>query len=341
MQTKPTVLVTGASGFIGAHCVIDLLNAGYAIRASVRSQKRINELSLLLNKHMPDAHVEYHILSLESDHGWEEALAGCQYVLHLASPLPIVQPKDPQDIIRPARDGALRVIKAAQKAGLQRIVMTSSQAAVCGSPMKQSDYVYTEADWTDINDPSVSPYNQSKTIAEREARDYVNKAGDIELVTVNPGLVCGPMLQPIVNTSLELIKRMLDGSLPFVPPLGYETSDVRDVAVLHRLAMENPNANGGRFMASSNFLWLHDMAKLLHEHFNERTSTIPRRQAPAWMLRMMSIFDPSIRTIVPDLNQHRRVDNSTSKRILGWQPRPAEEAVLATAESMFDFNIIT
>ncbi len=337
---KDTVLVTGASGFIGAHCVLDLLQAGYQVRASVRTSKRIDELRALLHDHAPEFDIEYAIASLDSDEGWAAAAAGCRYVLHIASPLPVNQPKDPDDLVRPARDGALRVLRAAKAAGVKRLVMTSSTAAVCGSPNQQPDYIYTEKDWTDIKDPTVSAYNLSKTVAEKAARDFIEQEGGIEFATVNPGLVCGPVLQARVNTSQEFVKRLMEGTLPLIPPLGFETVDVRDVASLHRLALEHPQADGGRFLATSGFLWLREMAAVLRNNLGERAQRVPKRQAPAWLIRMIALFDPAVKSIVSDLNQVRQVDHSTSTHVLGWRPRPVQEAVIASAESMLAFDLI-
>ncbi|MCG8348851.1 MAG: aldehyde reductase [Chloroflexales bacterium] len=335
-----TVLVTGASGFIGAHCILELLRAGYQVRASVRSQTRKAALFALLCKHMPNTSIECVTASLDHNAGWDKAVAGCTYVLHLVSPLPTVQPKEADELIRLARDGALRVLKAALQAGVKRLVMTSSQAAVCGSRVTCPEHVYNEDDRTDLDDPSVSSYNRSKTIAERAARDFVAENGGIEFVTVNPGLVCGPVLESKSNTSLEFVKRLLDGSLFMIPPVGYEVVDVRDVAVLHRLAMEHPDAAGGRFMASSEFLWLHDMAAILRDNLGNRAKHVTSRRAPIWLMRGLALFDPATRSILPDLNQYRPVDHSTATRLLGWEPRPAKQTVIATAESLLNYRVV-
>ncbi|MDJ0532931.1 MAG: aldehyde reductase [Xenococcaceae cyanobacterium MO_207.B15] len=340
MQEKSIVLVTGASGFIGGHCVLALLNKGYAVRAVVRSKSRIEKCKAVINAHYPDnADVEYALATLDSDDGWDAAVNGCEYVLHLASPLPIEQPKDPNELIIPARDGALRVLTAASRAGVKRVVMTSSQAAVCGSPLLEKDYIYDEKDWTDLNNKTVTPYNQSKTIAERSAWDFVNKENSIELVTVCPGLVFGPVLEARVNTSLEFVRRLMDGSLPLIPPVGYEVVDVRDVTDLHLLAMEKPNGAGGRFMASAGFMWLHEMAATLRSGLGEEANKVPTLRAPAWFIRLLALFDPAVGTIVPELNQCRRVSHETSTRELGWIPRSPDEAVIATAKSLLAYGI--
>ncbi|MEL6787450.1 MAG: aldehyde reductase [Cyanobacteria bacterium J06607_15] len=341
MPSKSTVLVTGASGFIGGHCLLALLNKGYAVRASVRSRSQIDKTQALLNSHYPEgADITYAIADLNADAGWDEAVQGCEYVLHLASPLPVQQPKDPNELIIPARDGALRVLAAASRADVKRVVMTSSQAAVCGSPLREQNYIYDEQDWTDLNHPTLTPYNQSKTIAERAAWDFVEQNNSLELATVCPGLVCGPVLEPRVNTSLEFVKRFLDGSLPLIPPLGYEVVDVRDVAALHLLAMENPDAAGGRFMASAGFMWLQEMAETLRQDLGDRASKVPTLPAPAWLIRLLALFDPTVGTITPELNQCRRVSHAGTSKQLGWMPRSPAEAVIATAKSFFAYEIL-
>lgn len=341
MPKKSLVLVTGASGFIGGHCVLALLKKGYAVRSVVRSESSIEKCKALINAHYSDnADVEYAIATLDADKGWDDAVKGCEYILHLASPLPLEQPKDPNELIVPARDGALRVLKAASRAGVKRVVMTSSQAAVCGSPLLKEGYIYDEQDWTDLTKKTVTPYNQSKTIAERAAWEFVNQEKSIELATICPGLVCGPALEPKVNTSLELVKRLMAGNLPMIPPIGYETVDVRDVADLHLLAMEKPNGAGGRFMANAGFMWLHEMATTLRSSLVEEANKVPTRLAPAWLIRILALFDPAVGTIVPELNQLRRVSNETSKKELGWIPRPPEEAVIATAKSLMAYGIL-
>ncbi|MEO1376768.1 MAG: aldehyde reductase [Cyanobacteria bacterium J06635_10] len=341
MQNKSTVLVTGASGFIGSNCVLALLKKGYSVRATVRSQLRIEQLQALIKAHYSDnPDIEYVTATLDSDEGWDAAVKGCESVLHLASPLPVKQPKDPNELIIPARDGALRVLAAATPEGVKRVVMTSSTAAVNGSRSTNKDYIYDEKDWTDLNDKTLTPYKQSKTIAEKAAWEFVNKDKSIELTTICPSLVCGPALEAKVNSSLEVVKRLMDGSFPIIPPIGFGVVDVRDVADLHVLAMEKPEAAGNRFIGSSDFMWMHEIAATLRNHFGEEALKVPTLKAPAWFLRLLALRDPAINTIVPDLNQRRRVSNETSKRLLGWTPRTTEEAVISTAKSLLAYGLL-
>lgn len=341
MQNKSTVLVTGASGFIGSHSVLALLEKGYTVRAAVRSQLRIEQLQALIKAHSPNQpDIEYVIATLDSDEGWDNAVKGCESVLHLASPLPIKQPKDPNELIKPARDGALRVIAAANRGGVKRVVMTSSTAAVNGSRSTNQDYIYDEKDWTDLNDKTLTPYKQSKTIAEKAAWDFVNQDKSIELTTICPSLVCGPALEAKVNSSLEVVKRMMDGSFPLIPPIGFGVVDVRDIADLHVLAMESPQAAGARFIGTSNFMWMHEIAATLCNYFGDEAKKVPTRKAPGWFVRLLALGDSAINTIVPDLNQCRRVSNETSKRLLGWEPRTTDEAVISTAKSLLAYGLL-
>ena len=341
MQKKSTVLVTGASGFIGSRCVLALLKKGYSVRATVRSESRIEQLQALIKAHYPDnADMEYVTATLDSDTGWDNAVTGCESVLHLASPLPVKQPKNPNELIQPARDGALRVIAAATRGRVKRVVMTSSTAAVNGSRSTNKDYIYSEKDWTDLNDKTLTPYNQSKTIAEKAAWEFVNKEKSIELTTICPSLVCGPALEAKVNSSLEVVTRLMDGSFPLIPPIGFGFVDVRDVADLHILAMESPQAAGNRFIAASGFMWLHEIAATLRNNFGEEAKKVATRKAPAWFVRLLAILDPAINTIVPDLNQYRRVSNEKSKKELGLKPRTPEEAVISTAKSLLAYELI-
>lgn len=341
MPNKSIVLVTGASGFIASHCILALLKKGYAVRGTVRSQSQIEKCQALIKEHYSgNAYIEYAIATLDADVGWDAAVKGCEYVLHLASPLPLTQPKEPNDLILPARDGALRVLTAASRAGVRRVVMTSSQGAVCGSPLITEGYVYDEKDWTDLNNKTVTPYNQSKTIAERAAWDFVRQENSIELATICPGLVCGPVLEPRVNTSLEVVKRFMNGSFPLVPPVGYEVVDVRDVADLHLLAMEQPNGAGGRFMATAGFMWFYEMAATLRRDLGDSANLVSTRRAPGWLVRLLALFDPAVATIVPELNQLRRVSHETSTRELGWYPRSPEQAVIATAKSLMAYGVL-
>ncbi len=277
------VLVTGGTGFIGAHCLIQLLAAGHETRATVRDLKRESDVRVMLRNGGAGEVGERMKLfraDLNADAGWAEAAGGCDYVLHVASPFPSTVPKDENDLIAPARDGALRVLKAARDAGVKRAVLTSSFAAVGYGGPKDRTAVFTEADWTNLNDPTVQPYPKSKTIAERAAWDFIaREEGKLELAVVNPVGVFGPVLGPDTSTSILLISRLLDGSMPGCPDLSFGAVDVRDVADLHLKCMTDPAARGERFLAvAGDFVTMREIAQMLKEGASDIASKF--RPAP-------------------------------------------------------------
>ena len=276
---------------------------------------------------------------LERDAGWPEAVAGCDFVLHVASPFPSVEPKNEDDLIRPARDGAIRVLKAARAGGVKRVVLTSSVVAVCyGHPKSRT---YDESDWTDIASPDVTPYPKSKTIAERAAWDFVAKEGGLELATVCPSLVVGPALGPDASTSIELVRRLLDGALPALPKIFFGVVDVRDVADLHLRAMTDPGAKGERFIANAgDFISLREIALTLKARLGTAARRVPTRELPDWVVRLFALVDPSVRQVVPELGKHKNATSEKARSRLGWAPRSREDAVVATAESLIKLGLV-
>ena len=335
MTDKGRVLVTGGSGFIGGWCIAALLDDGYSVRTTVRDLAREGEVrEAVAQVANPDGRLEFAVADLTKDDGWAEAVAGCEYVLHVASPLPSQQPKDPDELVVPARDGALRVLRAALDAGVKRVVMTSSVAAIRGGASDGS--VLSEEDWSDLDDPKLSPYPRSKTAAERAAWDLVRERGaEDRLAVVNPGAVLGPLLSDDPSFSLQAIERMFDG-MPAVPRLGFSFVDVRDVAELHRLAMTRPEAGGERFIATHTFLWMSEVADVLRERLGDRAAKVPKRTAPNIAIRAMSVFDSSLRSIVSDLGKKITYSNEKAKTRLGWAPRPVEDTIVETAESILE-----
>ena len=262
------------------------------------------------------------------------AIDGCRYVLHVASPFPPQQPKDPQELIVPARDGALRVLRAALEAGVERVVLTSSVAAIRGSRASSPSSPYTEADWTDGNDPSRTPYVRSKTLAERAAWDLVQEAAATErLATINPGAIIGPTLNQDHSYSLQAIQRLLTG-MPAAPRIGFTFVDVRDVADLHIRAMTDPAAAGERFIATDRWLWTADVAAILRERLGDAASKVPTRVAPDFLVRLMARFDGSIRSIVDDLGKRSWISSDKARTTLGWTTRPVESSIEDTARSL-------
>ncbi|MEM1416396.1 MAG: NAD-dependent epimerase/dehydratase family protein [Myxococcota bacterium] len=323
------VLVTGATGFIGAHTVKALVDAGHEVRATVRSEGSRERGEKALEA-LGAPNVELVIATLDDDAGWAEAVAGIEVVHHVASPVPVEQPKDKNEVIEPARDGALRVLRAAREAGVRRVVLTSSVAAIAGQPTLAKSHFGAD-DWTDLSVPGVSPYVESKTLSERAARDFVKEGGP-ELVTVCPGLVMGPLVGGRVNASNEFVSRFLNGAMPFIPRLSFSCVDVRDVAALHVLAMDAED--GARLVATNGQLWLEDIAATLRQRLDPaQTAKVPTRRAPNFVVRLLALFDGGVRTIVPMLGRSRTLDNGPSLA-LGWTPRDPRDSVEDTARSM-------
>lgn len=339
------VLVTGGTGFIGAHCLIQLLAAGHETRATVRDLKRESDVRVMLRNGGAGEVGERMKLfraDLNADAGWAEAAGGCDYVLHVASPFPSTVPKDENDLIAPARDGALRVLKAARDAGVKRAVLTSSFAAVGYGGPKDRTAVFTEADWTNLNDPTVQPYPKSKTIAERAAWDFIaREEGKLELAVVNPVGVFGPVLGPDTSTSILLISRLLDGSMPGCPDLSFGAVDVRDVADLHLKCMTDPAARGERFLAvAGDFVTMREIAQMLKEGASDIASKVPTRSLPSWLMRVVGLFDSQVKGILPELGKRKNASNEKARRMLGWAPRSPREAVLATARSLSELGLV-
>ncbi len=338
-QTQ-TVLVTGGSGFLGAWCVAELLRRGYAVRTTVRDPAREPEVrAALAAEGEAGDRLTVAVADLSSDGGWAEAAAGCDYVLHVASPFPAVQPKDPDELIVPAREGTLRVLRAALDAGARRVVVTSSVAAVGGST-SHSPVPLTEQNWTDAGNPKLTPYTRSKTIAERAAWDLAGERGATEkLAVVNPGAILGPVLGGGHSFSLELIERLLKG-MPGTPRLGYSIVDVRDVADLQIRAMTAEEAGGERFIAVGEFRWMSEVAAVLRERLGPDAAKVPKRAVPDLAVRAMAIFDPSVRSIVGQLGRRVEMSSEKAKDLLGWSPRPVEETVVDCARSLIDERVV-
>jgi dihydroflavonol-4-reductase len=336
-DANSTVLVTGGTGFLGGWCVAELLKRGHEVRTTVRDLAREQAVRDAVAAAGAQDGTRLRVLAadLTSDDGWAQAADGCRYVLHVASPFPPVQPKDPDELIVPARDGALRVLRAALDAGAERVVMTSSVAAIRGKRPSTPQTPWTEADWTDGNDTSRTPYVRSKTLAEQAAWEHVRSAGaEDRLAVVNPGAIIGPALNDDHSYSLQAIQRLVNGSMPAAPRLGFTFVDVRDVADLHLLAMTNPAAGGERFIAADQFLWVADVARVLRERLGDQASKVPTRVAPNVLIRALALFDGSLRSVIGDLGKRQWFSSEKARSMLGWQPRPVEDSIEETARSL-------
>jgi len=330
------VLVTGGSGFVASHCIVQLMNTGYDVRTTVRSLSREPMVrAMLVKAGVPDQQaLSFVEADLLSDKGWANAVAECDFVQHVASPFPGGIPKHEDDLIVPARAGALRVLRASRDAGVKRVVLTSSFAAI-GYGHAQRAAPFTEMDWTDPSQ-KVSAYVKSKTLAERAAWDFIaSEGGSLELSVVNPVGVFGPVLGPDYSSSIGLLKQMLDGAVPGCPKLYFGVVDVRDVADLHWRAMMNPAASGERFLAvGGDFLSVFDIASILRRRMGRAAAKVPSRHLPNFVVRLAALFSSVVRETLPELGKVKNGSSAKARRVLGWTPRNNEDAIVATAESL-------
>jgi dihydroflavonol-4-reductase len=341
---KGLVLVTGASGFIAQHIIIALHRAGRRVRGTVRDLARTAEAVAALDRTEAGSgsSLEWVETDLDSDAGWDIAVRGVDAVMHVASPIPIAQPKDREAFVATARDGALRVLHAAASSGtVRKVVMTSSVAAVGDGLVQMPGHVFTEADWSDPEGPKISPYARSKTIAERAAWDFMKRESpDFSLTTILPGLVFGPVLGKDYGVSPEVVRRLLAGEVPGTPRLGWSIVDVRDVAELHLLALVHSNTDGERLIATNDFLWMSDMASALREACPDRADKLPRREIPGFVLRLLGMFDPAIRGLIPDLGRCSDYSHAKAADLVGWKPRSGREATQATGRSLIEHGVV-
>ena len=322
------VFLTGASGFIAKHILRELLEHGYEVRASVRSDKRKAELQELF----PDAQIEFTILDLNKDDGWTEAMMGCDVLMHTASPFPLGEPKDPMELIRPAVDGTKRAMNAAKAAGIKRVVLTSSNAAIYKDASKPKSAPSDESNWTSPEADFVMAYEASKTLAERAAWNFVAEHPEMVLTTINPAAVFGPPMDGRFGTSLELVERLMSGKDPLAPPLVLGVVDVRDVAMLHVRAITLDAAKGERFSAAAGMMTFLDMANGLRAW--DPSLKMARREAPVWLLRAMSIFMPELKGALKGIGRNLSVPGTKAEATFGFTFISANDALLAAAEGV-------
>lgn len=338
-----TVLVTGASGFLGTHCVLQLLEHGYRVRGTLRDPDREAHFREVFSRHTRVAdNLEFAQADLLKDDGWANAVSGCEYVLHVASPFPGEPPEHEDDLILPAREGTLRVLRAASYAKVKRVVLTSSDAAIkSGHYGKTLDF--DENDWSDPGG-NIDAYAKSKTLAEQAAWSYVRSreaSRSPELAVINPGFVMGPLLDgSVLGTSASTIRDFLSGAYPGTLRISWSVVDVRDVATAHLAAMTNPRAAGNRYICSSELIWFTDVAKLLKKNFADRGYKVSTLQFPDWLVKLYALFDKSVRSEVPELGRELRLSNQKIRDELGIQFRSAEEAIITMAESLIQLGAV-
>jgi dihydroflavonol-4-reductase len=341
------VLVTGATGFIAQHCMLQLLEAGFEVRGTARSTHRRTDVIAILAPHLSQGaqsrldSLEVVAADLTNDDGWRGAVEGCRFVLHVASPLPRGAAKDENELIIPARDGTLRVLRAARDAGVERVVLTSSLSAIVyGNDRSRR---FTEADWSNLDGERIGAYDKSKTIAERAAWEYMDSiagASSMELSVVNPGLVLGPLLSSDWGTSGEMVKRILEHKVPAIPNINFSTVDVRDVASAHVAAMVTPAAAGQRFICAEANHSMMEIAVILKDRYARRGFKIPTGRLPSVAVRFMAVFDKTVQLALNDLDTSQNVDNTKLRTVLNWQPRDLVEMTTSMADSMIEYGVV-
>lgn len=334
------VLITGGSGFVGVHCLVQLLEQGYRVRTTLRSLKKREQVLDMLNPAgiQDFSHLSFAEADLSSDQGWAEAVVGCDYVLHVASSIFLKLPDHEDEMIRPAVEGAVRVLKAARDAGVKRVVMTSNFGAV-GYSHTDRQTLITESSWTDPNQPGLSAYNKSKVLAEKAAWDFIQQSqregNKMELTVINPMGIFGPSLSPVLSSGFELLRNVLNGSMKRIPDMRMGIVDVRDVADLHLRAMTHPEAAGERFLAlAGGTMSLLEIVALVKRHQPQAAAKASTKSMPTWILRLASFFNPQAKAVLPLVGIYREASNAKARSMLGWNPRSNQEAILATVDSL-------
>ncbi len=336
------VLLTGVSGFLGSHTAIQLLNKNYEVVGTLRDMERSESIKSVIAQHSSKTdNLSFAEADLEDTKVWNTLTKGIDFVQHIASPFPRTLPKHEDELIKPARNGVLNVLKAASKNGVKRVVLTSSTGAIIyGKSKGERSNTFTEKHWTDVtNRKDTTPYFRSKTIAEKAAWDFIQRDGsDLQMTTVCPGAILGPVLEKDFGTSANIVIKSMDGSSPAVPKIGFDVVDVRSVAELLILAMESPKAAGERYIGSAGFLHFKEVAQILKEAYPNRK--IPSGTLPNFMVRFYSNIDKSLKPVLVDLGTERRLDHSKAVKDLSWHPISPKEAVLSCAESILELGII-
>ena len=331
------VLVTGATGFIGLHCIKQLLDRGYSVNGTLRSLDRQAEvIDSLERNNTPTRHLSLFEVDLNCDSGWDSAIRDCNYVLHVASPF-VLTDEDEDFFVKPAVEGVQRALKFSKKHNVKKVILTSSFAAI-HETLNNRQESFDEEDWSNPNKPGISFYAKSKTRAELAAWEFMEMENpDFSLTVINPVLVMGPSLSKDVGTSNSLVKNMINGSVPGTPKIHIGIVDVRDVASAHILAMESSGANGERIIVSEKELWVHEVAAILRDAGFNKT---PKVVFPKWLMKIVALFRKDLALMIPMIGKRRDVSSSKARELLGWKPIKAELSIIDTAQQLKDFGLL-
>jgi dihydroflavonol-4-reductase len=336
-----TVLVTGGNGYVAGWCIVELLKRGYVLRTTLRNLSKEPPVRSAIEAAAGASarNLTFFAADLTKDDGWEHAVAECDYVLHVASPLGMNTSRNPNDLIIPARDGTIRVLRAAVKARVKRVVMTSAANAASPSSYTE-DGVTDETLWTDSDDPTLIPYRRSKTLAEKAAWEFMQTAeGNTTLATMLPGAFFGPILSCDNLNSVQVIGKMLRGEIPGLPGIALEVVDVRDLVDVHIRAMTAEAAAGERFLATGELMWLSDVARVLRDNLGADATKVPTRVLPDFIVRLMAIFKPELREITISLGRKNQHTTRKAETLLGWKPRPGHETIIDCAKSLIEWKV--
>ncbi len=344
-MTHRSVLVTGANGFIARQLIVNMLSRGHRVRGTLRSLERADSLKAILSQYAPIEKLSFVAAELMSDDGWPEAMEGMDAVFHLASPFPSEDVRDRASVIKPAVDGSLRVLEAARTAGVHRVIVTSSIAAVVyGHTANDSAGTrvspFSEQDWSNLQSGHMAAYHESKTRAELAVWDYVMRYPEMQITTINPGAVFGPVIGDDVGTSAGIVRGLFNGDFAGLPRIGFEGVDVRDVAELHERALGNDLSIGNRYLCTAGFVWLRDIADMLRKEFVSHAARIPLRHLPDLVVRLAALVDRKASLAVPELGLYTPCSTARASHDLAWKPRPAMEAVRATAVSLIAAGLV-
>ncbi|MBQ4830453.1 aldehyde reductase [Alteromonas sp. MMG017] len=342
MKNKEKVLVTGGTGFVGIHIILNLLKRGYTVKTTIRNlNKKYGIIEILENEGATDLDaISFIEADLTDDKNWSKAVKDCQYVLHVASPFPAKDPENPDELLIPAIEGTLRVLKHARDANVKRVVMTSSFATI-GYSNKESNYVFTEKDWTNPEDENTT-YIRSKTLAERAAWDFItSEGGNLEFTVINPVGIFGPILGKNLSSSVQLVEQLLNKKIPAVPNVHFGIVDVRDVADIHIKAMSNEKAKGERFLLTGDSsISLPEIAQILHSHENKFSTQVTTKVLPNWLVKLLSIFKPELKNVASQVGKIKILSNKKVKNTFNWTPINKEKIIKDTAESLIEYGII-